>query len=1294
MAPDPTSDLKTSSRKTTGSTASNPKMTRPRAALLLPLLVFLLAIVSSARLAARTTRPSAALLSPLLVFLPATGSSPQLTAQTAAANQPPNANRPPAANQPPNASQSSAASRPPDASHGAATQPDSARRATATEEVRLLDTYPYSDPNPVPILARDPRLYPYHSFQGYSATSEPREWKVITLENDLIQVFVLPEVGGKVWGAIVKATGHEFIYRNEVMKFRNISLRGPWTSGGIEFNFGVIGHTPATATPVDYALRENADGSASVFVGTMDLPSRTHWRVEVRLPPDKAYFETRTLWYNPTPLVQPYYNWMTAAAFARDDLELFVPGKSYLEHSGRERSWPHDEAGRHLPTYGNNDFGGHKSYHVVGELNDFFGGYYHDEDWGWGHWARHEDMPGQKLWLWSLSRAGGIWEELLTDTDGQYVEFQAGRLLVQYSPGGHANPVTQAGFDPLSSSRWDETWFPVEGTGGLTDVSREGAMHIRAAAGRRNPDPASPPGDARGGERGDEGDARGGEGGKLGVAGEELGTDRIRVAVNAFGAVEDTLEVWSGDRRIAATPVRLAALEPFEAEFDLPTGDEHFRVRMKALGLDYDSDDSGRTLSRPFEMEPGLWAMIPRADSLVFEAQELYKARRFGPARALFESALEEEPWNRDALLGMAELDLRSARYEEGLEHAKRALQLDTYDARANFLAGNLYLALGRAADARDSFGWSARSMEFRAASYVRLAELMTGGTPFLSAGASSPSGEAQSPSASAKPPAADASSRSGSASLSSGDSDWEEVKRYAQLALDFDRNSVPAWQLLALQARVTGNENEARRARAVLLKLDPLHHFVLAEEYLADPGTAARQRLLDALRSEYPDQTLLELAAGYAGRGLVDDALAALEIADRHHGGPVARAWRAFLSRDPQALDEPGDPAFAFPFRPESLPVLRWAAERSAHWIWRYLVGLNLWALDREEEAAKSFESLGGEPDYGPAYAARAHLLNGVLGRDPAPDLARAVELDPGSRPLRIALIRQAQNDGRWSEALDASATALETFPGDFDLELLHVRALLHADRPLEAAAIMDRIHVLPSENSGESHRLYEQAHISVALDELERGGGMEADAVGGDPAARRPAGGEPAGGGPSEAVSHLEAALEWPESLGLGRPYDPDERLARYLLGVAADESGDEETARLAFEAVAAATPDIAGGPATSPSLGRAALPSILALHALGRRDILASIAGNSDDGVADDPADAGAVSGAQRPLSAGDEAALADQLARELAAALTDPETSVETVAARLVARYAPLFEDMDGRLLARTLLLPRR
>ena len=380
-----------------------------------------------------------------------------------------------------------------------------AQTAVIKEEIRNIKTYPFSDRDPNPILIRDPRLYPYHVFDGYSHDGRSMPWKVVRLENDFIEVYVLPDVGGKVWGAVEKSTGEEFIYRNEVLKFRNIALRGPWTSGGIEFNFGVIGHAPATATPVDYALDQHEDGSVTCVVGAMDLPSRTQWRVQIHLPGDRAYFETRSLWYNPTPVMQSYYNWMTGAAVARNDLELTFPGNQYLKHSGEAKPWPVDAQGRTLSHYDNNRFGSHKSYHVVGEHADFFGGYYHDAGYGFGHWAPYGDMPGQKLWLWALSREGGIWEDLLTDTDGQYVEFQAGRLLVQYSPGEHTNPICQDGFEPYRTDRWNERWFPIKGIGGMSTASGQGVMHV---------------------ERKD---------------------DVLQVGINAFETVTGTLEVVAAD---------------------------------------------------------------------------------------------------------------------------------------------------------------------------------------------------------------------------------------------------------------------------------------------------------------------------------------------------------------------------------------------------------------------------------------------------------------------------------------------------------------------------------------------------------------------------------------------------------------------------------------------------------------------------------------------------------------------------------------------------------------------------
>jgi len=956
------------------------------------------------------------------------------------------------------------------------------------EESRILDTYPFSEPNPVPILVRDPRLYPYHSFEGYTGAPEPLSWKVVTLENDYIQVFVLPEVGGKVWGAVVKENGHEFIYRNEVVKFRNIALRGPWTSGGIEFNFGIIGHTPSTATPVDYSLVENPDGSVSCWVGSMDLPSRTHWRVEIRLPADRATFETNVLWYNPTPLEQPYYNWMTAAAFARNDLEMSMPGNAYLQHSGKVEAWPVDPEGRYLPLYANNTFGGSKSYHVVGDLHDFFGGYYHNDGYGFGHWARYEDMPGQKLWLWALSREGGVWEDLLTDTDGQYIEFQAGRLFVQYSPGADVNPITQAGFDPYASSRWSETWFPVEGIGGLTEASREGALYASEANGT------------------------------------------LTIGVNAFRDLPDTLRVWSGTDLVMDTALVLETLKPFRTEVPANPG-QSFRVWLPGLGLDYSSDPSSRRLARSFQTDSDAWTAVPEADRAVFQAREALKARRITPARELFQTALSEEPWNREALLGLGDISYRRGLFAEGLGYVSQALQLDAYDPEANFLAGLLYRALCRPGDARDAFGWAARSTAFKSAAYVQLAEMK-----IIDANALGWWGLAVRARAAGVEVDPEEFRTGRPLAVLHPEGAWPEAGRYARMALEANGQNLRAWQLLAIIGRRTGDTGLIQEARGQLLALDPLHHFLAAEAYLPAGGEEAAKAALRSFGGEYPDQTVMELAIGYSNLGMTADALSLFELGARGGlgVGPVQQAWMAMLDDGPDRLQNPAPPDFSFPYRVESLSALKWASEHSEDWSWDYLLGLDLWAVDRKREAASLFGDLGETPDFAPFYVARGTLLKDLRAVDPEPDLRRAVALDPGNRILHVQLIRHLQEAGDWKEALSALATAKERFPEDFNLDLLEALTLLNLHRGPEAAELLDEAEVLPSENARESHRLWEQAHIMWALDALEAGD-FEV------------------------AREHAGRAMDWPEHLGQGRPYEPDERLPRFVLGLALLRSGD---------------------------------------------------------------------------------------------------------------------------------------
>jgi hypothetical protein len=258
---------------------------------------------------------------------------------------------------------------------------------------------------------------------------------------------------------------------------------------------------------------------------------------------------------------------------------------------------------------------------------------------------------------------------------------------------------------------------------------------------------------------------------------------------------------------------------------------------------------------------------------------------------------------------------------------------------------------------------------------------------------------------------------------------------------------------------------------------------------------------------------------------------------------------------------------------------VLEWADAHGDAWAWSWLRALSLWSLDRREEAADLLTALGDAPDFAPAYATRGLLLEEVRGADPIPDLRRAVRMDPANRILHVALIQKLQERSLWEESVAALADARTRFDGDFNLALLQARTFLWVGRAEDATRILSTIQVLPSENGRESHRLWAWAHTLVALDALEAG-----DAEG--------------------AQSHLRSALEWPESLGQGRPYEPEERLVRYLLGVAEGRLGDDAAAREEFEAVVAAStaPDAPG--AMEPTVAsRLDLLAVPALTALGR-------------------------------------------------------------------------------------------
>ena len=548
------------------------------------------------------------------------------------------------------------------------------QQSSYEEYSETLLTYPYSDTNSFPVIQKKNDIYPYSRIDGFSHKGEPRDWKIVKLENEYIEVYILPEEGGKVWGAIDKTSGKEFIYKNNVVKYRDLAMRGPWTSGGIEFNTGVIGHHPGGASPVNYKVFKDEDGTAHCVVGGMDLPSHMQWRVDIFLPANTSYFETRSSWYNATPFYQPSYYWSNAAIKAAEDLKFYFPGNYWLGHNGMSHPWPVDEQGIDRSWYINSKDIGSSSCHIFGSIDNYYVSYFHDEDFGSGHWSDIYGTPGKKIFLWSQARNGAIWENLLTDTNGQYVEVQAGRMYNQNSFSSSRTPFKQTDFTPYYSDSWTERWFPVRGTGGVTRVAESGTIHLKFSA------------------------------------------DGLNLLFSPIREINEKMVVAVNGEEISNDLVVMKPSGTFNEEYGGITENDKIEVYLGTEKL-FSSEDNF-IIERPNKAEGDA------LDDMFILAGEFEKFRSYQRALETYLELLEKEPFHLKALERVAELYARRGEFDKALDYTRKVLKVDTYSPGTNFIYGNLQKIKGNLTDAKDGFRWAMRSLEYHSASLQLLSEI------------------------------------------------------------------------------------------------------------------------------------------------------------------------------------------------------------------------------------------------------------------------------------------------------------------------------------------------------------------------------------------------------------------------------------------------------------------------------------------------------------------------------------------------------------------------------------------
>ena len=341
-------------------------------------------------------------------------------------------------------------------------------------ETLAIPTYPESDYETLPMFAET------RNHQGTSGnpfpnavTSSPcaeeavlTDYTAVTLENDWLEVTVLPALGGRIFSAKDKRNGYDIFYRQHVIKPALIGDLGSWISGGVEFNWP-FHHRPATYMPADWNVEQGEDGSATVWLSDSDPFYRMRGTVGVCLYPDRLYLETKVRVTNRTELRHPFLWWENAAVSVTPEYRLFFPGDvDHVVHHYRScsASWPIAKG-----NYGGCDFGEGTdiskivnaphatSYFAAPSRFDFFGGYDEGVRAGVMHVADHHIAPGKKMFTWGQDQNARDWEKKLTDTDGPYCELMAGVYT--------DNQPDFTWLEPYETKSFSQFWIPLMETG-------------------------------------------------------------------------------------------------------------------------------------------------------------------------------------------------------------------------------------------------------------------------------------------------------------------------------------------------------------------------------------------------------------------------------------------------------------------------------------------------------------------------------------------------------------------------------------------------------------------------------------------------------------------------------------------------------------------------------------------------------------------------------------------------------------------------------------------------------------
>jgi tetratricopeptide (TPR) repeat protein len=359
---------------------------------------------------------------------------------------------------------------------------------------------------------------------------------------------------------------------------------------------------------------------------------------------------------------------------------------------------------------------------------------------------------------------------------------------------------------------------------------------------------------------------------------------------------------------------------------------------------------------------------------------------------------------------------------------------------------------------------------------------------------------------------------------------DKETAAEYARKSLVGNAYNLTAYQILQQVAPSDAN-------LAKIDQLSPLCHFADAERML--DGKLSSEAFRNGIFEEFYWQNYIEFAAFYHNLGLDEKAAAILESCPDKNA--LISLWQAYLKKDKAAiaLAETQSVELVFPFRHESAEVLSWAVDNGGSWKSRYLYAMLSDFLGHKERALALLEE--NDADYAPYYAYR-----GLLS-DSKEDMQKAAMLDPAQWRYGQHLAQMYYDSEDYTKAAEVAGEYFLKDKENFHIGDTYVKSLIALKQFKKADQVMSKLWILPFEGQSGSRAMYREIKVNLAADCMDRGKYKEA-------------------------AKYLIEARQWPDRLGVGKPYDYliDSTLENWMDAVLCQRTGDSAKAAEYMEIV----------------------------------------------------------------------------------------------------------------------------